>query len=123
MSALVYAIPAIATRTGREVIVVGGLAVVCRLTRPYRTTNDLDTVHRRGTGEIPQLQLLLASGAEVSGVSGALVPTPAGQVQVDVVEVTDAELFPDQPDHTRAPKCALSGSHLTVNTCHDGHLG
>jgi len=38
------------------------------------------------------LQLLVASGAEVSGVSGVLVPTPAGLVQVDVLEVTDAEL-------------------------------
>jgi len=34
MSALALAIPAITERTGREVIVVGGLAVICRLTRP-----------------------------------------------------------------------------------------
>lgn len=79
--------------------VIGGLAVVCRLSRPYRVTSDLDTVSRRGTGEAPQLQLLVASGAEVSGVSGVLVPTPAGLVQVDVLEVTDAELanLPDDP--------------------------
>lgn len=36
MSALVHAIPAIIARTGRPVIVIGGLAVLCRLTRPYR---------------------------------------------------------------------------------------
>ena len=99
MSALAFAIPAVASRTGREVVVIGGLAVLCRLTRPYRATSDLDTVNRRGTGEAPQLELLLASGAEASGVSGALVPTAAGLVQVDVLEVTDAELtdLPDDP--------------------------
>lgn len=78
MNALAHAIPAIAKRTGRDVIVVGGLAVVCRLTHPYRATSDLDTVNRRRTGEPAQLELLLASGAEPSGVSGALVPTTAG---------------------------------------------
>jgi hypothetical protein len=31
MIALAHAIPAVAKRTGRDVIVVGGLAVVCRL--------------------------------------------------------------------------------------------
>lgn len=45
MSALVAAIPAIALRTGRDVVVIGGLAVVCRLSRPYRATTDLDIVH------------------------------------------------------------------------------
>ena len=34
MSGLVQAIPVIAARTGREVIVIGGLAVVCRLINP-----------------------------------------------------------------------------------------
>lgn len=99
MSALVHAIPAITARTGRDVIVIGGLAVVCRLTRPYRATTDLDTVSRRSSTEHPQLQLLLASGATASGASGAMVPTPAGDVQVDVLEVTDAELahLPDDP--------------------------
>lgn len=53
MSGLVQAIPVIAARTGREVIVIGGLAVVCRLNRPYRATSDLDTVNpalERGAG-------------------------------------------------------------------------
>ncbi len=99
MSALVHAIPAMATRTGREVIVVGGLAVVCRLTHPYRATSDLDTVHRRTGNEPAQLDLLIAGGAEPSGVSGVLLPTAAGAVQVDVLEVTDADLknLPDDP--------------------------
>lgn len=99
MSALVHAIPAIASRTGRQVIVIGGLAVMCRLARPYRATSDLDIVNRRSNHEPAQLTLLLASGAEASGVSGALVPTTVGAVQVDVLEVTDAELahLPDDP--------------------------
>jgi hypothetical protein len=99
MSALVLAIPAVAARTGREVIVVGGLAVVCRLQQPYRSTSDLDTVNRRRIGEPGQLELLVASGAEPSGVSGVLIPTSAGRVQVDVLEVTDADLsrLPDDP--------------------------
>jgi hypothetical protein len=99
MSALAHAIPVVAERTGRRVILVGGLAVVCRLTRPYRSTSDLDTVNRRRAGEPAQLELLLTSGAEPSGVSGVLVPTDAGPVQVDVLEVTDADLayLPDDP--------------------------
>jgi hypothetical protein len=99
MSALVLAIPVIAAHTRREVIVVGGLAVVCRLTHPYRATTDLDTVNRRHTGERAQLELLLMSGATPSGVSGVLVPTEAGQIQVDVLEVTDEDLaqLPDDP--------------------------
>ncbi|WP_089253485.1 hypothetical protein [Asanoa hainanensis] len=99
MSALVLAIPAVAERTGREVTVVGGLAVVCRLSRPYRATTDLDTVHRRHDGEPTQLELLLSSGASRSGPSGVLVPTAIGQVQVDLLEVTDADLaqLPEDP--------------------------
>lgn len=99
MAALVQAIPVVAARTGRDVILIGGLAVVCRLGRAYRATNDLDVVHRRGGHERAPLEVLLASGAQPSGVSGVLVPTTAGDVQVDVLEVTDAELaeLPDDP--------------------------
>lgn len=99
MAALVQAIPEIARRAGQPVIVVGGLAVICRLSRPYRATSDLDTVHRRTEEEPQQLELLLAAGAEPSGPSGVRVPTPAGPVQVDVLEVSDAELddLPEDP--------------------------
>jgi hypothetical protein len=75
------------------------LAVVCRLTGAYRATSDLDIVSRCGAHDRPQLELLLASGAEASGPTGALVPTSVGDVQVDVLEVTDAEVadLPDDP--------------------------
>lgn len=92
MARLVGAIPVIAEQTGRAVVLVGGLAVMCRLSIPYRVTTDLDTVDRRRPAEIPQLQLLVSAGATPSGPSGALVRTPRGDVQVDVLEVTDAEL-------------------------------
>ena len=100
MSALALAIPAITERTGREVIVVGGLAVVCRLTNPYRATSDLDTVTRRRDDEPPQLGLLVASGAEPNGVAGVLIQTSEGPVHVDVLEVTDADLMPLPDDPT-----------------------
>jgi hypothetical protein len=74
--------------------------VVCRLTYAYRVTSDLDTVNRRRNDEPAQLELLLASGAERSGVSGVLVPTSAGPVQVDVLEVSDADLTPVPDDPT-----------------------
>lgn len=99
MTALVQAIPVVSARTGRDVVVIGGLAVICRLGRPYRATNDLDVANRRADGEPAQLELLLASGVRPCGVSGVLVPTPSGDVQVDVLEVSDAELadLPDDP--------------------------
>lgn len=92
MARLVGAIPVVAEQTGRPVVLVGGLAVMCRLPIPYRVTTDLDTVDRRGAEDVPQLQLLVSAGATRSGPSGALVRTPLGDVQVDVLEVTDAEL-------------------------------
>jgi hypothetical protein len=95
MARLVGAIPVVVEQTGRPVVLVGGLAVMCRLPIPYRVTTDLDTVDRRGAGDVPQLQLLVSAGATPSGPSGALVRTPLGDVQVDVLEVTDAEL--DEP--------------------------
>ena len=99
MSALVRAIPATEALTGRPVIIVGGLAVICRSRRPYRATSDLDTVNRRSGDEPRQLEVLIANGAQPSGASGALVPTADGPVQVDVLEVSDADLsqLPDDP--------------------------
>jgi hypothetical protein len=124
MSALVHAIPAIVERTGREVILIGGLAVMCRLTQPYRVTTDLDTVNRRGDTEPAQLELLLASGAERSGISGAMVHTSAGDVQVDVLEVTDADLndLPDDPTdrlHVLAHAWAASSASPVIIHAND----
>lgn len=92
MSAIVAAITITEATTGSPVIVVGGLAVLCRLCRPHRATTDLDTVNRRRAGDPSQLELLVASGGRPSGPSGVQVDTPLGPVQVDVLEVSDAEM-------------------------------
>jgi nucleotidyltransferase AbiEii toxin of type IV toxin-antitoxin system len=99
MTRLVSAIPVVAEQTGRAVVLVGGLAVMCRLPAPYRVTTDLDTVDRRSADQHSQLELLVSAGATPSGPSGALVHTPFGDVQVDVLQVTDVDLdaLPDDP--------------------------
>jgi len=100
MAAIVAAVPVTARDTGRPVIVVGGLAVLCRLSRPYRATTDLDTVSRLHAGQVGQLELLIAAGATLSGPVGVQVQTALGPVQVDVLEVTDADLSPLPGDPT-----------------------
>ncbi len=100
MAAIVAAIPIAARDTGRPVIVIGGLAVLCRLSTPYRATTDLDTVSRLRAGQVGQLELLVAAGATRTGPAGAKVATPLGPVQVDVLEVTDADLEPLPEDPT-----------------------
>lgn len=100
MEALVLAIPEIESRTDRPVTLVGGLAVLCRLGTAYRVTSDLDTAHRRRPGEQRQLELLIASGARAAGPSGVRIPTPRGEVQVDILEVADLELVEPPEDPT-----------------------
>jgi hypothetical protein len=117
------AIPEVATRTGRPVIIVGGLAVICRLSTPYRATTDLDTVNRRRQGEPAQLEVLLASpGATASSPAGVLVLTAAGPVQVDVLEVSDADLspLPDDPTdrlHVAVPRLGRSDRNRSHHQC------
>ncbi|MGH2554164.1 MAG: prevent-host-death protein [Actinomycetota bacterium] len=99
MEALVLAVPEVEARTGRPVTLVGGLEVICRLGAAYRATSDLDTANRRSPEQRPQLEILIASGATPQGPSGVRIPTPRGEVQVDVLEVVDHELseLPDDP--------------------------
>ncbi len=99
MSAIAQAIPIAARATGRPVVVVGELAVLCRLSRPYRATTDLDTVSRLEEGQTGQLELLVAAGATLSGPSGVKLATVLGPVQIDVLQVTDADFdpLPDDP--------------------------
>lgn len=92
MEQLVHAIPHIEAQTSRPVVLIGGLAVVCRLGRPHRATADLDTVDRRRDDEPSQLELLLDAGATPRGPVGALLNTVAGTVEIDVLGVTDAAL-------------------------------
>lgn len=100
MASIIAAIPIAERMTGRQVIVIGGLAVLCRLSTPYRATTDLDTVTRRQEGQVGQLELLLAAGSTPSGPAGAQVVTPLGFVQVDVLEVAETDLNPLPEDAT-----------------------
>ncbi len=100
MSALVHAISVTETLTGLPVTVIGGLAVVCRLSRPYRATSDLDIVDRRHTDGPNQLELLVAASTPAIDRTGAIVPTPLGNVNVDVLQVSDVDFHPLPDDPT-----------------------
>jgi hypothetical protein len=100
MEAVVMAIPEVATRTGRPVIIVGGLAVICRLSTPYRATIDLDTVNRRHGGEPAQLEVLLASpGATASGPAVHWSPPPQDRSR-------------SMSSRSATPTCATTGRPL-----------
>jgi hypothetical protein len=101
MLAIIHAIPELEDRTQRKATVIGGLAVLARLSTAYRATSDLDTASRRSAGEPSQLEVLLA-GPDVTraGPAGVWIPTSAGKVQVDVIEVTDSELEQLPDDQT-----------------------
>jgi hypothetical protein len=95
MAAVVQGVEEVRALIGQPPVVVGGLAVMCRLSNPYRATTDLDMVDRL-LGEVPQLQVLRAArGAEPVEPSSVLLPTVYGQVKVDVLEVRQIEI--DQP--------------------------
>jgi hypothetical protein len=95
MAAVVHGVGEVRTLIGQPPVVVGGLAVMCRLSTPYRATTDLDVVDRLH-GEVPQLQVLRAAqGAKTVEPAAVLLPTPYGEVKVDVLEVRQIEI--DQP--------------------------
>jgi hypothetical protein len=100
MLPLVQAIPELESRTGRKAVIIGGLAVLCRLGTAYRVTGDLDTANRRAAGEPPQLDVLLESGGSPAGPAGVWIHTPSGKVQVDIIEITDAEVSRLPEDQT-----------------------
>lgn len=92
MAAVVQGVAEVSALIGQPPVVVGGLAVMCRLSAPYRATTDLDVVDRR-LGEIPQLEVLRAArGAQIVEPAAVLLPTPYGPVKVDVLEVRQVEL-------------------------------
>lgn len=95
MARVVHGLGEVANLLGEPPVVVGGLAVLARLSRPYRATVDLDLVDRQH-GKEPQLVVLrAASGAEAVEPAAVLLPTPYGPLKVDVLEVRQAEL--DEP--------------------------
>lgn len=95
MAAVVQGVAEVRALIGQPPVVVGGLAVMCRLSSPYRATADVDVVDRL-LDEVPQLQVLRAAqGAEPVEATSVLLPTAFGQVKVDVLEVRQVEI--DQP--------------------------
>lgn len=95
MAAVVQGVSEVRTLLGQPPVIVGGLAVLSRLSNPYRATVDLDVVDRL-LGELPQLDVLrAATGAEPVEPAAVLLPTPYGAVKVDVLEVRQVEI--DQP--------------------------
>jgi hypothetical protein len=92
-ASLVQALPEIERRLDRKITLVGGLAVLSRLgSAAHRVTSDVDTVNRRLGGEPGQLDVLLATGATSIDGAGAMVATSAGDVRVDVLEVSEEQL-------------------------------
>jgi hypothetical protein len=92
MAAVVQGVIEVRTLIGQPPVIVGGLAVLSRLSSPYRATVDLDLVDRL-LGEVPQLEVLRAAdGAESVEPAAVLLPTPYGAVKVDVLEVRQVEL-------------------------------
>jgi hypothetical protein len=95
MAAVVHGIIEVRNLIGQPPVIVGGLAVLSRLSSPHRATVDLDVVDRL-VGDVPQLEVLRASaGATPVEPAAVLLPTPYGAVKIDVLEVRQAEL--DRP--------------------------
>jgi hypothetical protein len=125
MAAIVQGVDEVRALIGQPPVVVGGVAVMCRLSTPYRATTDLDVVDRL-LGEVPQLQVLRAArGAEPVEPTSVLLPTAYGQVKVDVLEVRQAEI--DQPsddpgDRLHAFAHAWANDSATEVTIEVAHL-
>lgn len=112
MAAVVQAVTEVHTLIGQPPVIVGGLAVMCRLSTPYRATTDLDVVDRL-LGHTPQLQILrAAAGAREVEPAAVLLPTPYGEVKVDVLEVRQIEI--DQPSDDPGDRLHAS-SHAWAN--------
>ncbi len=86
---IVEAIRVVAELSGTTPTIVGGLAVLCRVARAHRATNDLDALDPNGQDK-PLLEVLLASaGAVRRDPAGVEIVTPSGMVKVDVIEVAE----------------------------------
>jgi hypothetical protein len=87
MVRLVAALPMIKQSVANRFVLVGGLAVLSRLTVPHRATLDVDAAVRR-EGNAGALEILLRlPGAQPVEPAGVVMTTARGDVKVDVIEV------------------------------------
>jgi hypothetical protein len=84
MAAVVQGVGEARTLIGQPPVVVGGLAVMCRLSSPYRATTDLDVVDRL-LGEVPQLQVLRAVWGAEPVEPAAVLPLNGAHVEVSTL--------------------------------------
>lgn len=121
MTAVVQAIDEVHGLIGAPPVVVGGVAVMCRLSTPYRATNDLDVVDRM-LGASPQLEILRAAeGATPVEPAAVLLPTPFGDVKIDVLEVRQIEL--DEPSDDPGDRLHASAHAWANDTATDVAIG
>jgi hypothetical protein len=117
MAAVVQGVREVRALIGQPPVVVGGLAVLARVSQPYRATVDLDVVDRL-RGGVPQLEVLRAAdGAEAVEPAAVLLPTPFGAVKVDVLEVRQVEL--DRPSDDPGDRLHASAHAWAHDTATD----
>lgn len=117
MAAVVQGVIEVRTLIGQPPVIVGGLAVLSRLSSPYRATVDLDVVDRL-VGGVPHLEVLRAAdGAKPVEPAAVLLPTLYGAVKVDVLEVRQAEL--DQPSDDPGDRLHASAHAWANDTATD----
>ncbi|MCZ4640306.1 MULTISPECIES: nucleotidyl transferase AbiEii/AbiGii toxin family protein [Rhodococcus] len=117
MAAVVQGVIEVRSLLGGPPVIVGGLAVLSRLSNPHRATVDLDLVDRL-LGDIPQLEVLRsANGAEPVEPAAVLLPTPYGSVKVDVLEVRQIEI--DHPSDDPGDRLHASAHAWANDTASD----
>lgn len=117
MAAVVQGVSEVRALIEKPPVIVGGLAVLTRLSTPNRATVDLDVVDRL-LGDVPQLEVLrAAAGAEPVEPAAVLLPTPFGSVRVDVLEVRQAEL--DRPSDDPGDRLHASAHAWANDTATD----
>jgi hypothetical protein len=117
MAAVVQGAIEVRELIGRPPVIVGGLAVLSRLSSPYRATVDLDVVDRL-LDDVPHLEVLRAAdGAKPVEPAAVLLPTPYGAVKVDVLEVRQVEL--DRPSDDPGDRLHASAHAWANDTATD----
>lgn len=117
MASVVHGVIEVRRLIGKPPVIVGGLAVLSRLSNPHRATTDLDLVDRL-KGGVPQLELLRAAdGSEPVEPAAVLLPTPYGAVKVDVLEVRQVEL--EQPSDDPGDRLHASAHAWANDTATD----